>query len=144
MKELSDINYELEGRVVLLVEEGNCHHDKNNLDKALGLYLKAWDLIPDEKLTWSISNWVASCLFSVYFDLENFNFAEKWAEIALTTRSSAIDTSSLIDMGMVCYELEKYEEALSFFDKAYDYGKSRAFEGRQKKYLNYYLENKGA
>jgi hypothetical protein len=41
---------------------------------------------------------------------------------------------------MVCYELDQLEEAYKYFDEAYKYGKARAFQERQKKYINFYLK----
>ncbi|MGE9551070.1 hypothetical protein ACQPT2_07605 [Erwinia amylovora] len=142
MKELSEVNSSLEEKIVFIVEDGNVLHDKKKLAEALTLYIKAWGLIPDPKQEWGIANWVSACLFSVYFDLKNFSTAKDWGVISLKTRTSNIDTSPLIDLGMVCYELSQYDESLKYFDEAYSYGKSRAFQERPKKYLDYYLENK--
>ena len=142
MKELSKVNEKLEVEIVFVIENGNAKHDVNKLDEALLLYLKAWSLIPEPKIEWEISNWVASCLYSIYFDLENFTTSKEWGEVSLKTRSSEIDTSPLIDLGMVCYELGQYDEAIKYFDEAYSYGKKRAFQDRPQKYLDYYLKNR--
>ncbi|XTZ38654.1 tetratricopeptide repeat protein [Salmonella enterica] len=142
MKELSEFNKKLEDEIVFVVESGNVHHDNKKLNESLGDYLKAWSLIPEPKIEWNISNWVASCLYSVYFDLNNLAMAKEWGEMALKTRVSGIDTSPLIDLGMVCYELNQFDEAIHYFDQAYKYGGVRAFQGRPKKYLNFYLSEK--
>lgn len=62
--------------------------------------------------------------------------------MALETRDSEVDTAPWVDLGMVCVELQDYDAACAYFDKAYQYGKKRAFQGRPKKYLNFYLERK--
>ncbi|SFU21525.1 Tetratricopeptide repeat-containing protein [Kosakonia arachidis] len=142
MKQLSHIDEKLENEIVFIVESGNIKHDDEKLDEALSLYIKSWSLIPEPKLEWDISNWVTACLYSVYFDLGNFTTSKEWGEISLKTRSSDIDTSPLIDLGMVCYELGQYDEAIKYFDDAYQYGKNRAFQDRPKKYLDYYLKNR--
>lgn len=142
MNDLYKVDGETESKIISFVESGNVKHDNQNLNEALALYLDAWSLIPEPKLEWEISNWVAACLYSAYFDLESYTTAKRWGEIALKTCSSAIDTSPMIDLGMVCYELGQYDEAIKYFDEAYSFGKKRAFQGRPKKYLDYYLKKR--
>lgn len=141
MQELSEVNGELEGKVVFIIEIGNSFHSEGKLSMALEKYIEAWSLLPDPKEHWGISQWVAACLYSVYFDLKNYSLSKQWGEIALKLKNSEIDTSPLVDLGMVCYELGQYEECLKYFDRAYKFGKKRAFQERPEKYLNYYLDN---
>lgn len=140
MKVLSDINQPLEQRIVTIVEEGNHFHDTKAYEKALAEYANAWRLLPEPKLDWEISGWIAACLYSANFDMAYFTEAKKWAEVALHVRASDIDTAPLIDLGMVCYELEQYDAAYQYFHDAYCYGKKRAFQERPKKYLDFYLK----
>ncbi len=55
---------------------------------------------------------------------------------------SDIDTAPLINIGMVCYELNQFEEAYKYFNDAYNYSKERAFQDRPKKYLEFYLRKR--
>lgn len=137
MKSIPDI--ELENKIVSLVEDGNMHHDKKNFAQALVKYTEAWASLPEVKTEWEISGWVASCIYSAYFDMSDYESAKQWAKISLQTRSSEIDTAPLIDLGMVCYELGELDEAYSYFNDAYEYGKKRAFQERPKKYIDFYL-----
>lgn len=82
-------------------------------------------------------------MYSAYFDLADYAEAEKWGETTLRTRGSDIDTAPLIDLGMVCYELNQFEEAYKYFNDAYNYRKERAFQDRPKKYLEFYLRKRG-
>ena len=82
-------------------------------------------------------------MYSAYFDLADYAEAKKWGETTLWTRGSDIDTAPLIDLGMVCYELNQFEEAYKYFNDAYNYGKERAFQDRPKKYLEFYLRKRG-
>ncbi|MEM7871915.1 hypothetical protein Q4R10_05810 [Morganella morganii] len=140
MKELLD--KKLENDIISIVEKGNEYQDNGSCTDALAKYKSAWELIPEPKFDWEISNWVSACLYSVYFDMDDFITAKEWAEITLKTKDSDIDTAPSIDLGMVCYELSQYEEAYKYFDDAYSYGKARAFKERPKKYLEFYLERK--
>ncbi|WP_255249271.1 hypothetical protein, partial [Enterobacter hormaechei] len=99
--------------------------------------------LPEPKFEWELANWIAACMYSACFDLADYAEAKKWGETTLRTRGSDIDTAPLIDLGMVCYELNQFEEAYKYFNDAYNYGKERAFQDRPKKYLEFYLRKRG-
>jgi tetratricopeptide (TPR) repeat protein len=130
MKTLSD--NKLEKEIIAIVEIGNQYHDKKDFTNALNKYNDAWQLLPEPKLDWEIASWISKCIYSAYFDLSDFITAKKWGVISLQTRGSNINTGPLINLGMVCYELDQLEEAYKYFDEAYKYGKARAFQERQK------------
>lgn len=135
-------NVELENKIVSLVEDGNMYHDKKIFSSALDKYIEAWECVPEIKTEWEISGWISACIYSAYFDMNDYENAKQWAKIALQTRGSEIDTAPLIDLGMVCYELGELDEAYSYFNDAYEYGKKRAFQERPKKYIDFFLSVK--
>ena len=132
----------LEKEIISIVESGNRDHIKNDFSSALNKYNQAWKLIPEPKLDWVFARWISSCIYSAYFDMADFSNAKNWAEIALQTSGSDIDTSLAIDMGMVCYELGQYDESYKYFGEAYNLGQARAFKGIPRKYLDFYLNKK--
>jgi len=81
-------------------------------------------------------------MYSACFDLADYAEENKWGKTTLRTRGSVIDTAPLIDLGMVCYELNQFEEAYKYFNDAYNYSKERAFQDRPKKYLEFYLRKR--
>ncbi|MBQ0215619.1 hypothetical protein OSB94_20370 [Proteus vulgaris] len=140
MNELSDKNLEI--KIIEIVENGNEFHVQKDYDRALKAYLNAWELIPEPKLEWEVSNWISSCIYSAYFDIGNYITAKEWGEIELITKPSDIDTAPYINLGMVNYELEQYDISYNYFEHAYNIGKKRAFNERPKKYLDFYLSYK--
>lgn len=143
MKELAKENPSLEEKIVSTTERGNEAHDKKQYDKALTIYQEAWDLLPESKTEWKmLSQWISSSFYNTFFDTKDYSKAKDWAETALKSIDSKIDTSPLINLGMVCKELGRDDEAYSYFDQAYQYGKERAFKERPKKYLDFYLKRK--
>ncbi|HBX2114123.1 tetratricopeptide repeat protein [Klebsiella aerogenes] len=140
MKELE--NPRIESKVNSFVEKGNELHDDKKYAQALEQYKKAWNILPEPKPEWQVANWISANIFSAYFDLGDYNEAKKWGEMTLQTRGSEIDTAPSIDLGMVCYELEQFDEAYKYFNDAYSYGKERAFKGRPKKYLEFFLNKR--
>ncbi|WP_240531600.1 hypothetical protein [Proteus alimentorum] len=76
MSELLDKNLEI--KIIEIVENSNEFHNNKNYDSALTAYLNAWELIPEPKLEWEISNWISSCIYSAYFDIGNYIIAKEW------------------------------------------------------------------
>ncbi len=141
MNDLSVNHPDVEKDISNIMEKGNVLQDENKFKEALACYEKAWSLLPPPEKSWNISYWISSCFFDLYFNVEkNFEKAKYWAKISLETRDSDIDTAPLIDLGMVYFEIKDYEKSYEYFDKAYSYGKRRAFKDRPKKYLDFYLE----
>ncbi|MCR6706824.1 hypothetical protein UXO30_00070 [Enterobacter bugandensis] len=139
-KHMKNVCYKFdEKRVTSLVEKGIEFHDNQKYAEALKQYRKAWQALPDPKFESELANWIAACVYSAYFDLTDYAEAKKWGEVTLRTRGSDIDTAPLIDLGMVCYELNQFDEAYKYFNDAYNYGKERAFKHRPKIYLEFYL-----
>ncbi|WP_081687017.1 hypothetical protein [Chitinilyticum litopenaei] len=141
MKELSEKDAPLEAIIISLTEEGNSIEIAGNFLSAIEKYQEAWDLLPEPKHEWEmLSGWLSSCFFSSHLSLGNFELAKQWAENAVKSASSSIDTAPFIDLGIACYELGQLDEAFTSFDRAYGYGKARAFKERPKKYLDFYLK----
>ncbi|WP_367071087.1 hypothetical protein [Enterobacter roggenkampii] len=129
--------------ITYTIEQGNEFHDNQKYAEALEQYQKAWQALPEPKFESEFANWISACMYSAYFDLADYAEAKKWGETTLRTRGSDIDTAPLIALGMVCYELNQFEEAYKYFNDAYNYGKERAFQDRPKKYLEFYLRKRG-
>ncbi|XTZ38662.1 hypothetical protein ACQYRI_00960 [Salmonella enterica] len=143
MKELSKIDAELENKIVDIISNGNKLDDEKKFAEALNKYDEAYALLPEPKFEWEmISAWLAGCYFNVYFSLQNFTKAKDWAIIELKYRSSDIDITPYMNIGMASYELGDLDDAFNNFDTAYKYGQERPFKEYPKKYLNFYLSEK--
>lgn len=143
MRILSDENPALEEKIVSLIELGNSLNTDKDHASALCEYEKAWALLPEPKLEWEmIGSWLVGSFYTAYFGLSDFESAKYWAELQLKAENSDIDTAPLIDLGMVCFELGDNDASYRYLNKAYQYGKERAFKERPKKYLDFYLAEK--
>jgi tetratricopeptide (TPR) repeat protein len=141
MKELSNVDPDLEQNIISIVEDGNVFNVNKNYSSALQNYQKAWALLPEPKLEWElISLWLSGSFYTTYFNLKDYENAKIRAHSKLAATSSDIDTGPYIDLGMVYYELGQYDEAYKYFNAAYECGKTRAFKERPKKYLEFYLK----
>ncbi|SCB84533.1 hypothetical protein GA0061071_10273 [Kosakonia oryzendophytica] len=139
MHDLYDVNPVLGDTIDKIVKEGDNARQRGDMESALSLYDNAWGLVPEPKSDWLMpSLWIASGFCSAWFDKGDFVRAKPWAQFLLNLRTDR-DTAPAIIMGMVCYELKQYDEAYEHFHLAYGYGKKKAFQGREKKYLDFYL-----
>ncbi|EAS1760870.1 hypothetical protein BH012_23345 [Salmonella enterica] len=140
MINLYDKDPALNEEINKIVLEGDKYRHNKDINSALLCYEKAWILVPEPRTSWMMpSYWIASSFFSAYFDKCDYEKAKSWAYVLLEVKDS-IDTGPIVNMGMVCFELEQYDEAYKYFHDAYSYGKKRAFQERPKKYLEFYLD----
>lgn len=142
MKELKTINAMLENEIIEITEEGNIFHESNLYTVALSNYEEAWEKLPDDKQWSFLTYWIAGCLYQAHFDMKEYQRAKEWIKISMAAQTSKIDTGGFMDLGMVCYELEQYDEAYLAFDSSFKIGNKRAFQDRPKKYLNFYMERR--
>lgn len=142
MKDLADEHPELAKEIMALMASGN-ELDERKEDGARAMYQKAWDLLPEPKLGWTpLSAWVTGSFFQLHFDAGDFAAARHWAQQTLEGRESDIDTGPLLNLGMACFELGDTAQAYECFDQAHRLGKARAFQGRPRKYLKFYLDER--
>ncbi len=55
----------------------------------------------------------------------------------MRTRGSGIDMASLIELDMVCYEFNQFEETDKYFNDTYNYGKYHPFRIDLKNILSF-------
>ena len=140
MKELSEVNLELENEIISIIEQGNGFDDNGEYGEALKKYDEAYNKLPEPKLKWEmISAWLAGCYYNAYFGLRDFHKAKEWAVLELKCRSSDIDVAPYMDLGMASYELNSLEESFGYFEVVYNYGKERPFREYPKKYYDFFI-----
>lgn len=145
VNELSEGFPELEEEIISIIEQGNELSNEEKYEDAICLYEKAFGLMPEPKLEWEmLSSWLAGSFVTAYFKLGKYSEAKEWGKKQVDSDDSDNNTGPLVALGMVCFELNEFSEALNLFDAAYKYGKERAFKGRPEKYLDFYINNKPA
>ncbi|WP_424403571.1 hypothetical protein [Pasteurella sp. PK-2025] len=125
------------------IENANLLEDIDQ-EKALKIYIDLWNDLPEpkNKQPEQISNWIIDCIFGVYCDLKQFRPAKVWAIKGLDNDTAETGSYEYFQMGRVCYELNEFDDAMKYFDIAYQRGKKRAFQEFDKKYWAFYSENK--
>ncbi|MGC7560417.1 hypothetical protein [Pasteurella sp. PK-2025] len=130
--------------IVKKIESANQLSIDGKKEESLQEYLNIWNSIPEPKQNQpeQISNWLIDCIYEEFFDKGDFLSAKEWGLKGLNNDTAKYDSFEYIQMGRVCYELEEYDEAMKYFDIAYQRGKKRAFKEFDKKYWEFYSKNK--
>lgn len=139
VEDLSVSDPRLADMIVGVVESGNRSEISVDPIQSLSKYREAWSLLPEPRKNWDLAHWIASCFASLYFDAKEYGEAKKWSAIAMETKPPR-ETSSVIVFASACYELGETQLAYEHFDRVFKFGKKRAFEGFDSKYLDFYLD----
>ncbi len=134
-----------ENEIVKKIELGNSLEEEKRYDDALHTYLSIWNediALKKDKYTISETRWLISCIYMLYIKKKDYKNARQWAEEVFKCKIPYRGTSELISLGVIYLELGLKNEAMEQFDKAYQKGKIRAFQGFDNKYLQFYLSNK--
>jgi tetratricopeptide (TPR) repeat protein len=138
---LEDYNQLLSDQIVAIVEQGNRLHHDHKWDQALDKYAEAWELLPEPIAHWDLTEWIASCKVSIYMERQDYQQANEWALIAVeAVKDNPRQTSAKITVGMICYETNNKEEAYRWFEEVHNFGGARAFQGFDRKYLQFYTQ----
>lgn len=143
MKTLSIIDANLENKVIEAISLGNELEDNKRFSEAIENYDKAFNMLPEPKFEWEmISAWLVGSYFNACFSKGDYLKAKEWAYLELKYRSSEIDVTPFINIGMVSFEMNEFDEAYRNFEMVYRYGEKRPFQEYNKKYLTFYLNRK--
>jgi tetratricopeptide (TPR) repeat protein len=110
-----------------------------DLERREKLSLQAWDLLPEPKLGWEFySNIMPRDNLIFYRDTKQFEKAMKWLEI--TRESYGPDRNDTIEFlaATLWYEMGDFDKAFEEFDTQYEAFRKRPFEGKDKKYLDFF------
>lgn len=135
-KEISEqLQYELDMRA----EEGNKYFDNNEYDKALEIWKKALDLIPEPKKNFSEAVWFLTSIGDIYFIQEKYEEAFNNFEDAKNNLSGdgINNPFILLRLGKSELELGKKELATENLLRAYMLEGKEIFEEDDKKYFEF-------
>jgi tetratricopeptide (TPR) repeat protein len=104
------------------------------------LYLLAWDKVPEPKSAWSDSQALLLHILHYYLRKEQAKKCLPYLDILRDLYPEGEkDGTVAIYFGIINYEVGNYDKAFSFFDFLFKKYKSRPFQGRDKKYLEFYM-----
>lgn len=139
-----NISEQLQSELDKLAQQGNQYYDnENNKEKALEVWKKALELIPEPKNIYSQTVWFLSSIGDIYFSDMNYEQAFKCFEAAKNNISGegANNPFILLRLGESAYELDKKELAVENLLSAYMLEGKEIFNEDDKKYFEFLKSN---
>ncbi|MEJ2692924.1 MAG: hypothetical protein P8166_07625 [Candidatus Thiodiazotropha sp.] len=134
---------DLAQKLITDIEAANRLESGKDISRAINMYLAAWDALPSPKGECELfSSWISDCLVNCYLKTNALENATKWAFQSFASRPSNIETSSLVQLGLVHLKLQKHDEAFKWFDEAFTIGNKRAFKDFPSECIDFYLKRK--
>ena len=142
-KSLPELPEDIRIRVDALLKEAGEYRRAGDVKGRERCALQAWDLLPDPKLGWDYySNIMPSNNLLFYRDSKQFKKAEKWLEITRESYGPGRDEVIEFYAATLWYAMGGLDKAWEEFDRQYKLGKTRPFQGEDKKYIDFYLSRK--
>ena len=103
--------------------------------------IQAWDALPEPKLGWNYySNIIPRNNLLFYRDTHQFDKAVEWLAVTRDSYGPGCDEVIEFMAATLWFEMGDFDKAYDEFDRQYKAGKTRPFQGQDKKYLDFYLK----
>lgn len=115
----------------------------NEPERSEQMSLKAWGMLPEPKLGWNFySNIMPRDNLLFYRNTKQFDKAQHWLAVTRESYGPGRDESVEFLAATLWYEMGDLDKAFEEFDRQYKSYKTRPFQGKDKKYLDFYLSRK--
>lgn len=137
------VSEQLQSELDELAEEGNKYFDNNEYDKALEIWKRALDLIPEPKKRISETVWFLTSIGDIYFLQGKYEEAfDNFEDARNNLSEEGINNPFiLLRLGQSAFELEKKELATENLLRAYMLEGKEIFEEDDKKYFEFLKSN---
>jgi tetratricopeptide (TPR) repeat protein len=129
--ELTD---EIYGQITRISEQGNEYMDERQYFKALQLFEKGLDLLPEPKRNWEAYTWLKASIADTYFHLKQFESCKEAAFDALNGVDALDNPFIYLRLGQSLFELGELDRAESELLKAYMLAGKEIFSEDDSKY----------
>jgi tetratricopeptide (TPR) repeat protein len=105
-------------------------------------YRKAWDLVPDPKYNWDISDSILLRIARFFRDKKDFDEAKRWIRLVFD-HCVILPGEGQPDLiaGTIYYEAGERDLARKYLERAYKISKGRSFQTEDIKYLKFVKEH---
>jgi tetratricopeptide (TPR) repeat protein len=107
------------------------------------LRLQAWEILPEPKLDWDFySNIMPRNNLIFYRDIKQFEKAQQWLDVTRESYGPGRNETIEFLAATLWYEMGNLDQAFEEFDRQFRAFKARPFQGKDKKYLDFYMSRK--
>ena len=135
------MNERIKALINSLSEEGNAFIESENYSKAILVFEKALDLIPEPIEDSSMATWLLVAIGDSYFLQENYLKSLKYMNHAVACRDGLGNPFIHFRLGQLNYELENYERAKDELIRVYMLGEMELFRNADVKYFDFLRSN---
>lgn len=136
------LNEQLENEILDLQDEASLHFKKEDWNGMKEIMLVAWDKLPEPKLKYDQSFWVARMMCEAALGEKNVPLAEKWVDIYKVADLERIEGGERFFMeARLAYLKEDFDKAKELFQQADKLSKGRLFQNPSYvEYLKFYKQ----
>jgi tetratricopeptide (TPR) repeat protein len=114
--------------------------ERGDTQAAESLFLEAWGLLPEPKTEYDSSQSLSRGLVTFYSKTGQFEKAKKWLDIMREAYGPGPNDSVEFMAGAVSFDAGDLDQAFRIFDEQFRKYKQRPFQGKDKKYLEFYKQ----
>jgi tetratricopeptide (TPR) repeat protein len=112
--------------------------ERGNKQEAENLFLQAWGLLPEPPTEYDRAQSLSRALVTFFRDTGQFEKAKKWLNTMRLAYGPEPNESVEFMAGTVYFDGGESDEAFRIFDALFKKFKRRPFQGKDKKYLEFY------
>jgi len=132
---------ELAEQVDTLAIRGDELFDKKEYEKAIEIYKKGIELVPEPKNEWETKLWFTAAIADAYWFLKKYTQALSYLEESLKVIGGKENTFIILRRGQVLFELSRIKDAKQELLKVYEIEGEDFFEDEDSKYLRLIKRN---
>ena len=133
--ELCFLSDAISEKVDKLAIEGDDFFDKEEYEKAIEIYKKAIDLVPEPKNIWETKLWFTAAIADSYWSLKKYKESLEYLNESLEVEGGEDNALIRLRRGQVLFELSRIEEAKKDFQIGHKLEGDELFDDEDKKYL---------
>lgn len=141
MKKLEQLPKQNYDEYFRLATEGAASWKRGDVDKAEALFLQAWNCVPDPKYRWGDTKNIAIGIAEFFLKTHQAEKALAWTPNLQKVFGHETDVD--VVLGWIYFAAGRREEAVKYFQQAYDEGGARSFFGERKQFLELVQKKKG-
>lgn len=133
--ELCFLSDDISEKVDELAIKGDDFFDKGEYEKAIEIYKKGIEIIPEPKNLWETKLWFTAAIADSFWNQKRYNEALEYLDESLEVEGGEENAFIRLRRGQVLFELSRTEEAKKEFQIGYEIEGDKLFEEEDEKYL---------
>jgi tetratricopeptide (TPR) repeat protein len=123
--------------IYALMRDGLALAKQGRHQDGVPLFKKAWELLPEPKYEWDISQITLYRMAKFFRDAQLFGEAHAWIDQVAKCPGQLGDGKAELIKGTIYFAAGEMDSAFEWLDKAYQASGKRVFQGEDPKYLNF-------